>query len=229
MNEPGCRVYIGVSVFPLNIYTNSEKKPRSVASFPFIIVMPRLSRIGLSPSERAPGVTRELRHNPVPWLIWWLTTVNGRRGVEHLMPTYYKYSFRLLLTEHPAITTITSNPKYDTMAKNKQVKDGIKSEQDNVKPPQAHIHHEDPEVNIMLPINRPERDDDHPLAWDRCAICRSRGNYRHMFHCDGCEEAFHPGCLARRSPRNHGDPRFISFTCRRCRDQERRTKRSRHE
>lgn len=145
------------------------------------------------------------------------------------MPTYYIYYLRLPLTEHPAIPTIPSNSDHNKMATNKDMKDEVKEEKEDIPSPHTSPQHRNPEVNIeQPPINLGEEEND-PLAWDKCAVCRTRGNYRHMFHCDGCEEAFHPGCLARRSPRNHDDPRFTSFTCRRCRDQERRVKRSRLE
>ena len=145
------------------------------------------------------------------------------------MPTYYIYYLRLPLTEHPAVPIILSNSDYNYMATNKIIKDEVKEEREDIPSPHPSPQHRNPEIHNEPPPINPREDEDNPLAWDRCAICRSRGNYRHMFHCDGCEEAFHPGCLARKSPRNHDDSRFTSFTCRSCLDQERRAKLSRHE
>ena len=145
------------------------------------------------------------------------------------MPIYYIYSLRLPLTIRPTFTVIPSNSGYNKMTDNKQMNDGVKMAKGDIPSTHASPIHNNPGVNIEPPINNLEEEDDDPLAWDRCAVCRTRGHYQHMFHCDDCEEAFHPGCLARRSPRNHGDPRFTSFTCKQCLDRARRAKRSRHE
>jgi hypothetical protein len=51
----------------------------------------------------------------------------------------------------------------------------------------------------------------HPLAWDVCRNCRLRGAYHDMFHCGGCEEAFHPLCISAIGAERRRDPRYHDF------------------
>ena len=56
----------------------------------------------------------------------------------------------------------------------------------------------------------------HPLAWDVCRNCQLRGAYRDMFHCWGCEEAFHPLCISAIGAKKPRDPRYYDFLCPGC-------------
>ena len=56
----------------------------------------------------------------------------------------------------------------------------------------------------------------HPLAWDVCRNCQLRGAYRDMFHCGGCEEAFHPLCVSALGAEKPRDPRYYDFLCPGC-------------
>ena len=57
---------------------------------------------------------------------------------------------------------------------------------------------------------------EHPLAWDVCPNCQLRGEYRDMFHCTGCEKAFHPLCISAMGVRKTRDPRYYNFLCPGC-------------
>ena len=56
----------------------------------------------------------------------------------------------------------------------------------------------------------------HPLAWDACARCQLRGAYHDMFHCWGCEEAYHPLCISAIGADKPRDPRYHNFLCPGC-------------
>ena len=137
------------------------------------------------------------------------------------MPVYYIYFLRLPLTIHqPYISP--SNPHSHEMSDH--VNDEVILLKDDTPLPPTLLPHQGPEV-----ARHNSNKEGDPLAWDRCAICKLRGYSPQMFHCDDCEEAFHPGCSARRSPRNHHDPRFQSFTCKQCLDHARRIHKASHD
>lgn len=56
-----------------------------------------------------------------------------------------------------------------------------------------------------------------PMAMDKCPRCDTRGNTKEMFHCEGCEEAFHPSCVSRIRPKGTKDPRLETYVCPQCR------------
>ena len=69
---------------------------------------------------------------------------------------------------------------------------------------------------LALEASEGEMVDAHPLARDVCPNCQLRGAYRDMFHCWGCEEAFHPLCISAIGAEKRRDPRYCNFLCPGC-------------
>ena len=69
---------------------------------------------------------------------------------------------------------------------------------------------------LALEAAEGETSNAHPLAWDVCRNCQLRGAYRDMFHCWGCEEAFHPLCVSAIGAEKCRDPRYYDFLCPGC-------------
>ena len=69
---------------------------------------------------------------------------------------------------------------------------------------------------LALEATEGEASSAHPLAWDVCRNCQLRGAYRDMFHCWGCEEAFHPLCISAIGAKKPRDPRYYDFLCPGC-------------
>ena len=69
---------------------------------------------------------------------------------------------------------------------------------------------------LALEATEGETINEHPLAWDAYQNCQLRGEYRDMFHCMGCEKAFHPFCVSTIGAGKPHDPRYYEFLCPSC-------------